>query len=126
MLGGGTLGDPPIGNKSFHDLVNWNPWKRDIAAAVLTILLIGLFLGVWHKPSKCCADSSALGKACPKGQVCGGPIEPCKSTVMRVLTIGEASFFDFNKPTVRPEAARVLDRFIVASKKSSLLGTPIP
>jgi outer membrane protein OmpA-like peptidoglycan-associated protein len=30
-----------------------------------------------------------------------------------VLTVGEASFFDFNKPTVRPEAARILDRLIV-------------
>jgi len=105
-----------VSNSKANDRVfagfNWNPWKQNVIWAIVAILVIGFFLGVWRKPSLCCPDLAR--SACPAGQVCSAPCKPTKPTVTRVLTVGEASFFDFNKPTVRPEAARILDRLIVA------------
>jgi hypothetical protein len=107
-----TLGDSKIGKYSFDELGNWSPWKQNVTLVILAILLIGLLLGVWHKPSACCSEESS--NRCPVGQQCSATTKPCTPKVTRVLTVGEASFFDFNKPTVRPEAVRILDRLIVA------------
>jgi outer membrane protein OmpA-like peptidoglycan-associated protein len=84
--------------------------KNTISIAIVIILLIGLLFGVWRNPSHCCEAASGT---CPAGQSCSVPSKPV-IRVTRELSVGEATFFDFNRPEVRAEAQAALDGRIVS------------